>query len=378
MVSVKYERGDWTFYRPVVSSWNYQAHGRTYLVAKAGDDANDGSSDTPFRTIGKAIEVVQPGDVIYVGPGTYVENLVITKSGEEGQPIVISCAPDALGKVKITPSKAYVEQKPSGAVVALNGSRHVWINGLVIEGPLGRPESPKSETYGANGITWAGRAGEGCRATNNVVYGNVHCGLKEMGHGGTKILMEGNVIFANGTQSTDHGIYCPADELTINGNIIFNNAGYGIHSYSKPQRQLITRNLCIGNQVCGIILAGAENKVFHNVCAFNGIGIMYFRGACRDNVVQNNIFAFNRTDCGWDNGGGKYGSPDGNRDDYNCYFPGKPSESISPGAHELLVDPQFLDAEHGDYRLKPASPCRGRGVDLGLPFQADARDLGAF
>jgi hypothetical protein len=39
-------------------------------------------------------------------------------------------------------------------------------------------------------ITWAGGAGIGCRATNNVVYGNVHCGLKEMGHGGTDIRME--------------------------------------------------------------------------------------------------------------------------------------------------------------------------------------------
>ena len=60
-------------------------------------------------------------------------------------------------------------------------------DGLVIEGPLGCPEAPKMETYGANGITWAGKAGEGCRATNNVVYGNVHCGLKEMGHEAHKL-----------------------------------------------------------------------------------------------------------------------------------------------------------------------------------------------
>lgn len=74
----------------------------------------------------------------------------------------------------------------------------------------------------------------------------------------TNILLEANIIFDNGTRSTDHGIYCPADELTINGNIIFANAGYGIHSYSKPKRQLITRNICMSHKQAGIILAGSS------------------------------------------------------------------------------------------------------------------------
>ena len=45
------------------------------------------------------------------------------------------------------------------------GNGRVWINGLVIEGSKGRPEAPKAETYGANSITWAGKAGLGWRAT---------------------------------------------------------------------------------------------------------------------------------------------------------------------------------------------------------------------
>ncbi len=377
-VTIKYEKGEWTFLRPVVSPWKYEAKGKVRWVDPRGDDANDGTAEKPLKTLGKAVAQAEAGDVISVRSGTYVEHLVIKKSGEEGKPIILSCAPDALGKVKITPSKEYVEKNPRGAVIALHGARHVWINGLVIEGPLGRPEAPKMETYGANGITWAGKAGEGCRATNNVVYGNVHCGLKEMGHGGTKILMEANVIFENGTESRDHGIYCPADDLTINGNVIFNNAGYGIHSYSHPKRQVITRNLCVGNKVCGIILAGSECKVFHNVCAYNGIGLFYFRGGCKNNVVINNICAFNETDCGYDNGGGKYGDPSDNRDDFNCYFPGKPAKQIKPGAHEVLADPLFVNPKKGDFRLKEGSPCRGQGVDVGLPFKERKPNLGAF
>ena len=272
----------------------------------------------------------EAGDVVYVRAGTYVEHLVIKKSAEEEKPIILSCAPDALGKVKMTPSKEYVEKNPSGAVITLHGSPRLDQR-PGDRGPAD-PKPPRGGNLRCERHHLGGKAGEGCRATNNVVYSNVHCGLKEMGHGGTKILMEGNVIFENGTEGRDHGIYCPSDELTINGNVIFNNAGYGIHSYSQPKRQVITRNLCIGNKVCGIILAGSECKVFHNVCVNNGIGLFYFRGGCKGNVVKNNIVAFNKTDCGYDNGGGKYGDPADNIDDFNCYFPGKPAEQIKPGS----------------------------------------------
>jgi hypothetical protein len=377
-VSVHYSKGEWVFHRPVVSLWDFKASGKVFWVATNGDDANDGSTERPFRTIGQAVEAGTPGDVIYVRAGTYLESIVINKSGQEGKPIILSCAPGGLGEAKITPPKEYVQENPSGAVIRVHSARYVWINGLVIEGPMGRPEAPATEMYGANGITFSGKAGLGCRVTNCVVYWNVHCGIKEMGHGGTGILIEGNVIFDNGTRSTDHGIYCPADELTMNGNIIFNNAGYGIHSYSGPKHQVITRNICTGNKAAGIILAGSQNRVFHNVCVFNGLGVMYFRGGCTENSVKNNIFAFNQVDCGYDNGGGKYGDPARNVDDFNCYSPGKPSKRIVPGKNEVLADPLFVDSTKGDFRLKDGSPCSEKGADVGMPFKGKAPDLGAF
>jgi parallel beta-helix repeat protein len=377
-VVIRYGDREWEIARPVVSPWRYESPRRVYWVAPGGNDRNPGTEERPLRTIGAGVFGAQPGDVVYVRAGVYTESVKFTNSGTELRPIVLSCAPGELGKVTVTPPTGYVKNQPGGAVITLQGASHVWINGLVIEGPKGRPEAPASETFGANGITWANGAGQGCRATNNVVYGNVHCGLKEMGHGGKGILMEGNTIFDNGTESRDHGIYAPADGVTMNGNVIFDNAGYGIHSYSAPKDQVITRNVCFGNKVCGIIIAGSRNKVYHNVCANNGSGILYFRGGCRMNDVRNNIFAFNRTDCGYDNGSGRFGDPADNTDDYNCYFPGKPNDRIRPGAHELLADPGFRDAKKGDYRLSEDSPCRGKAVDVGLPRQGSSQDLGAF
>ncbi len=367
-VTVEYSGKKWAFPRPVVSPWAYQAAGTSYWVSPDGDDGNPGSAERPFCTIRKAIGRAVAGDVVYLKAGRYVEDVLITRSGDEKKPIILSCAPGELGKVIVTPPKEYVEKNPGGAVITVKGAQYVWINGLVIEGPKGRPEAPKKDTYGANGVTWRDKAGKGCRATNNVVYRNVHCGLKEMHHGGTDILIESNIIFDNGTETHDHGIYMPADDVTINGNIIFDSAGYGIHAYEKPKRLTITRNICFGNKAGGIIIGGSDCKVLNNVCVDNLRGIFYFRKGCANNVVENNIFAFNHTDCDYDNGGGKLGDPHDNTDDFNCYYPGKPNAAVKPGPNEVTADPLFVDAKKGDYRLREKSPCIGAGTERQAPL----------
>jgi parallel beta-helix repeat protein len=230
-----------------------------------------------------------------------------------------------------------------------------------------------TEHYGADGITWLNKAGKGCRATNNVVYNNIHCGMK----GGMEILIEGNVIFGNGTGSLDHGVYAPYNDTTINGNLIFENAGWGVHVYPAPKHLAVTRNVCFGNKVGGIILGGGECKVFNNVCSDNGIGIFYFRSGCISNVVENNVSCFNHTDCGLDKGGGD-SKPSNNTDDFNCYFPGKPNAEVKPEPNEVTADPLFVDAKKRDYRLREKSPCVGAGTDVGLPYEGKKPNLGAY
>ena len=61
--------------------------GAEYWVSTSGDDANAGTKDAPFRTIGKAAGLMQPGDTCIVRGGTYRETVCPKNSGAEGKPI---------------------------------------------------------------------------------------------------------------------------------------------------------------------------------------------------------------------------------------------------------------------------------------------------
>lgn len=60
-----------------------------YFVAKTGSDSNDGSSGSPFLTVQKGINVAQAGDTIYIGSGTYAENVTSLNAGTADEPITI-------------------------------------------------------------------------------------------------------------------------------------------------------------------------------------------------------------------------------------------------------------------------------------------------
>jgi len=65
--------------------WQQDTYINTYYVAPGGDDDDDGSITTPFATVQKGIDVIQPGDCLYLRGGTYNENVTIphNKQGDE-------------------------------------------------------------------------------------------------------------------------------------------------------------------------------------------------------------------------------------------------------------------------------------------------------
>jgi hypothetical protein len=60
-----------------------------YWVRVDGDDANPGSREKPFASLGRAARAAKPGEVVRVGPGIYREaNLLTGLRGEADRPIV--------------------------------------------------------------------------------------------------------------------------------------------------------------------------------------------------------------------------------------------------------------------------------------------------
>lgn len=82
-----------------------------FHVATTGDNANPGTRAAPFRTIQKAANVAQPGDVITVHEGTYRERVTPPRGGEsDSQRIVYQAAPGE--KVAIKGSEVIRDWKP--------------------------------------------------------------------------------------------------------------------------------------------------------------------------------------------------------------------------------------------------------------------------
>src|SRR3989338_2472963 len=54
----------------------HAANAATYYVATNGSDSNSGSLSSPFKTIQKATDTVQPGDKVIVKAGIYYERVI--------------------------------------------------------------------------------------------------------------------------------------------------------------------------------------------------------------------------------------------------------------------------------------------------------------
>ncbi len=68
----------------------------TYEVAQLNPKASDegpGTTDQPWKTIGKATEVARPGDVIFIRGGIYRERVLVKTSGTFEAPIRFEAAP---------------------------------------------------------------------------------------------------------------------------------------------------------------------------------------------------------------------------------------------------------------------------------------------
>jgi hypothetical protein len=352
-VTVIYNGTTRTVRRPVTPSWNYTVSGSTFWVSPSGSDTAAGTESAPLRTLFAAVNRTVAGDAVFLLPGVYVADRASSGHNEEGgkqhfihrggtadKPLVVSCAPGALGKVLLRADPTGDNKSLSTPILTIQGN-YTTVNGLIMEGTAGLPNAPDCACTGNSqecagmchfvqvgvsvDLITGGTDILGVTTTNCVTYHNNHCGYKLPGHAswgpGTRSewLLRGNLVFATGSgeflgphivnAGLDHGFYMHAnDGVVIDGNIGWGIASWGIHLYGGghgANNSIVTRNILLGCRSGGCLITGHGSVVANNIFANSSSGMNLFRGPSPRNTFVNNLALWNQNDADVDDMGGK-------------------------------------------------------------------------
>jgi nitrous oxidase accessory protein len=210
-------------------------------------DAN-GSGD--FRTIGDAVDAASPGGIIIVNPGTYSENVVLSKGvtlkSQMGAENTIVCTPDPLSRrpvIEVAADDSTVSGFTAtgtygngGGGIYLNAVRHCTISDNVCYNNsigISLYNSDYNDIVGNN----ASNNQDGMylhESDSNKILNNIPS-KSDYGRGITLVFSSYNQIASNIANSNrDEGIVLmeqgTANNLIANNTIIF-NSNYGIHFF---------------------------------------------------------------------------------------------------------------------------------------------------
>ena len=343
-------------------------------VDPAGNDADPGTRERPYRTLQKAADAVGPGDMVIVRSGSYTGGsiiLEITRSGTPVNPIVFA-AEHKWGAV--------IDGRDNRSAVGIEiRGFHVRVQGFEVRG---------TSHYGIE----AYRGGNVTVAQNHVHDVGRYCTSTTAGIAGinayvSNLVIEQNLVhdigrYADGErgcattntnwQNHDHGIYHGiGDNVVIRNNVFYNlTRGWAIHRYEGSR--VGVRNLEIVNNT----FAGANPEEDGQIIIASPVSGL---------VIANNIFyrprgGGVRFETGWLSG------TVANNLTFGAGLCSGTAKGLVFAGNLIDVDPRFVNPARQDFRLEADSPARGAGrplPDLRDDFDRSARpagppDLGAY
>ena len=376
-----------------------------YFLAPPGNNANNGTLNAPWATIGHAMSKAQPGDTIFVRGGAYAEGEIWIQrqygmGGKNGKYVTIA---------------AYRNERP----IFTDGSR-----GMIVEASylrvIGLDFQNGKSMYN---VDWSG-------ATDHVEFINNRfsgvSGYAAIGITGDYNLVEGNIINISGntTGTLGHGIYASRGRNTIiRGNVIAGATGFGIHLYEERRsgdpagslRQIkniiiennfvsasrqrsgiivgagadggpaqidsviVRNNVIFNNPMYGILIGGWSEvkniQIYHNTIYGNGNnGIQILQHEVKNVAIKNNIIRVKNGARHIDNAPNAPGVVA----ERNLYHAAAMALNNVQDHKPLNGDPRFVEASKNDFHLRQGSMAIDAGVKLGLPFTGMAPDLGAL
>jgi hypothetical protein len=396
------------------------ADGDVYYLAPDGDDGGDGSAGAPWFSLERAWDTLAPGDTLLLRGGTYAyDNMQYLDgtSGQAGAPIRIWAYPGE--RPLITRAESYVFDENNIDLIYLEGDYLHWrgleiayfeqqpgepawgafragqanhctfeqldyhhnaasfsIRGdstgnLVLDSDFHHNQDPYSKEPfdGADGLAIIDNPGtgnvntiRGCRA-----YWNADDGFDTWNNDGT-VVIEDSWAMLNG--------YLP-DTLDEAGNGTGFKLGISVEPQAGEIRRRLHRNLAMANRAFGFVEneAACQMELFNNTSIGHAVFGYWFGawGISQPAIARNNV---------------SYDNADDQFHEASTLEANSWQLGHDVGAADFVdLDVMALLAPRGEdgalpvvdtARLAAGSPLIDAGVDVGLSFEGDAPDLGAF
>ncbi len=299
-------------------------------VATHGDDREgDGTKDRPFRTIAHGLSVATTDQAVEVGEGSYEETIAL-KSGVE------------------------VRAAERGAAAIVGNGTEPVVSAVGVDG------TAKIEGFQITGGGGGAGGGIYCYGASPTISGNTIAGNTATSGGGidcdtfSNALISGNLIDGN-SAGAGGAVYCNFNQPAITGNtIVANTAASGGAVYCVLSQPNVVNNVIAGNSASsdgGAIRGGfagspsmINNTITGNIAPAGG-GVYTDAAAAVTNCIL------------WNNGDDLAG----------CTATYSDIEDGDAGTGNISVNPMFVDAAGGDYRLAARSPCIDTATSSGAP-----------
>ncbi len=279
--------------------------GIIYVNASTGDDSNSGTMSSPYRTLQKALNIVQPGETIKLSSGIYQEANKTVRAGTASAPIIIE--PDD-GAKPVLDGKSNTLN-----AIQINHSFYIIRNLEIRNARLG------IKIEGVTGVVLENNS------IHDFSYDGVHLRYSSQGN-----IVKNNTIWATGLAGNfnGEGIYIgtapehrymnggqpdPTSYNTIIGNQIY-NAVEGIDIKEDASFNLVSGNIIhnVTDPKSGGINVRADHNYFYDNVSYNNAGAGFrFGGDITyspefgdsyhygvENVLRNNI-SRNNTGAGY-------------------------------------------------------------------------------
>ena len=183
------------------------------------------------------------------------------------------------------------------------------------------------------------------------------------------VLVENNVVYnCGGVRLTNGLVFTDSPSLVARRNASFNNAGHGFVGVGTSWEH----NVAFGNGFAGLWVLGTQT--LRNTIAYENNQSGGFSDVGGPGAVDSDANL-------WADGAFPVGEgPNSLSGDPAFVLPPAPGAALDPGDPGFGIDPS--DGGFGDvsalFGLAAGSPAVDAGVDVGLPFNGSAPDMGAF